>query len=52
MDLKDKVIVVTGGARDIGREISVKLARSGAKVAINYFHNPDDAAETLKLVEE
>jgi len=52
MDLKEKVIVVTGGARDIGRQISLKLAHSGAKIAINYFDNPDDAKETLKKVKE
>ena len=52
MDLKDKVVVVTGGARDIGREISLKLARSGAKVGINYFDNAEDAAKTLEMVKE
>lgn len=52
MDLKDKVIVITGGVRDIGREISLKLARSGAKLGINYFDNPEDAETTLKLVKE
>ena len=52
MDLKDKVVIVTGGARDIGREISLKLARSGAKTVINYFDNLEDAEETLKMVEE
>ena len=50
MSLKNKVIIVTGGARDIGREVSLKLARSGAKTAINYFDNPDDAEDTLKQV--
>lgn len=34
MLLKDKVAVVTGGARGIGREIALKLAREGASVAI------------------
>ena len=52
MKLKGKVAVVTGGARDLGRAISVKLASEGAKVVINYFDNPDDAEETLKLVEK
>lgn len=52
MNLKDKVVVITGGVRDIGREVSLKLARSGAKLGINYFDNPDDAAETLKQVKE
>ena len=44
--LEGKVAVVTGGARDIGRAISVKLALEGAKVCLNYFDNPDDAAAT------
>lgn len=52
MNLKDKVVVITGGVRDIGREVSLKLARSGAKLGINYFDNPDDAEETLKQVKE
>lgn len=52
MKLEGKVAVVTGGARDLGRAISVKLASEGAKVVINYFDNPDDANETLKMVQE
>jgi len=52
MKLEGKVAVVTGGARDLGRAISVKLASEGAKVVINYFDNPEDARETLKMVKE
>jgi 3-oxoacyl-[acyl-carrier protein] reductase len=51
MKLENKVAVVTGGARDLGRAISVKLASEGAKVVINYFDNPEDAQETLKMVQ-
>ncbi len=43
MKLENKVIIVTGGARDIGREISKKLAAEGAKVSINYFGSKDQA---------
>lgn len=50
MRLKDKVAVVTGGARDLGRGISVRLAAEGAKVAINYFDNPEDAEATLEII--
>ena len=50
MKLKGKVAVVTGGARDIGRQISVKLASEGAKVVINYFDNKEDAEETLSMI--
>jgi len=52
MNLDGKVAIVTGGARDIGRAISLKLAGLGAKVVVNYFDNPEDAQETLKLIEE
>ncbi|MEO9966736.1 MAG: SDR family oxidoreductase [Reichenbachiella sp.] len=45
--MKDKVAVVTGGARDIGKAVSKKLASEGAKVVINYFDNKDQAVETL-----
>lgn len=34
MSLKDKVIVITGASRGIGREIALKCAREGAKVVI------------------
>ncbi len=49
--LEGKVAVVTGGARDLGRAISVKLALEGAKVCLNYFDNEADAKETLKMIE-
>lgn len=50
MRLKDKVAVVTGGARDLGRAISVKLASEGAKVVLNYFDNKEDADTTIELI--
>lgn len=45
--MKDKVAVVTGGARDIGKAVSKKLAAEGAKVIINYYDNKEQAVETL-----
>jgi 3-oxoacyl-[acyl-carrier protein] reductase len=45
--LKGKIAVVTGGARDIGRAISVKLAREGAKVIVNYYNSEFEAKETV-----
>lgn len=47
MRLKNKVAVVTGGARDIGKATSVQLAAEGAKVVINYYGSADQAQETL-----
>lgn len=49
---KDKVALVTGGARDIGRQVSLKLAAAGAKVCINYFNNEEQANETLQLIKD
>ncbi|HLT88726.1 MAG TPA: glucose 1-dehydrogenase [Sphingobacterium sp.] len=51
MKLKNKVAIVTGGGRDIGREVSIKLAKEGAKVVINYFGNEEKAKETLDLIQ-
>ncbi len=48
--MKGKVAFVTGGARDIGRQVSLKLAAAGAKVCINYHDNEPQAEETLKLI--
>jgi len=48
--LKDKVAIVSGGSRDIGRAVSVKLAAEGAKVAVNYFSSQEQADETLSQI--
>ena len=40
-------VLVTGGTRGIGRAISLRLARAGARVVANYARN-DAAAETLR----
>jgi 3-oxoacyl-[acyl-carrier protein] reductase len=45
--LKGKIAVVTGGSRDIGRAISVGLAKEGAKVVVNYYNSEIGAMETV-----
>jgi 3-oxoacyl-[acyl-carrier protein] reductase len=49
-ELSHKVALVTGGARDIGRAVSLKLAAEGASVLVNYFDNANDAAETVRMI--
>ncbi len=46
MRFKDKVAIVTGGGRDIGRAVSRRLAAEGAKVVINYQNDAASAEQT------
>lgn len=47
--LANKVALITGGARGIGRATALKLARSGCDVAVAYYNSSDEAQT---LVEE
>jgi 3-oxoacyl-[acyl-carrier protein] reductase len=50
--LNNKIALVTGGSRDIGRHVAIKLAKSGAKVCINYNQQRTLADETLQLIKD
>jgi 3-oxoacyl-[acyl-carrier protein] reductase len=46
MRFVDKVAIVTGGGRDIGRAVSLRLAREGAKIVLNYLNDAISAEAT------
>ncbi|GAB4471956.1 MAG: 3-oxoacyl-[acyl-carrier-protein] reductase [Anaerolineales bacterium] len=50
--LTDRVAVVTGASRGIGKAIAIELARRGAKVVINFLHNEKAATDVLQQILE
>lgn len=51
MRFSNKVALVTGGGRDIGRSVSLKLAAEGARVLVNYRSDAGAAQETVAAIE-
>jgi 3-oxoacyl-[acyl-carrier protein] reductase len=50
MDFTNKVVLVTGASRGIGRACAIQFAHAGAKVAIHYNQNLQAAQETISLM--
>ena len=52
MRLKDKIALVTGSSRGVGRAVALAYAKEGAKVLINYTSNEKAAAEVVSAIKE
>src|SRR5690242_11032293 len=51
MDFNDRVAIVTGASRGIGRAIALELARRGCRLAFNYNKSAEAANELVKECE-
>lgn len=47
MNVKNKVIIVTGSSKGIGKQIALLLAENGAKVIVNHSNSEKEANETV-----
>jgi 3-oxoacyl-[acyl-carrier protein] reductase len=52
LSLENKVAVITGGSRGIGRAVALELAVRGASVVVNYNSSPQAADDVVKQIEE
>ncbi|MBN8582268.1 MAG: 3-oxoacyl-[acyl-carrier-protein] reductase [Anaerolineae bacterium] len=52
LSLENKVAIVTGGSRGIGRAIALEFAERGAAVVVNYNKSPESAEEVVKKIQE
>ena len=49
--LQDRIAIVTGGSRGIGKGIALELAKQGATVVVNYNSNGDAAKAVVSEIE-
>ena len=52
MDFKDKVAIVTGASRSIGRGIALAFAREGCTLVVNYSKSREEADEVVETIKE
>lgn len=51
MDMKDKVFIVAGGGRDIGRSCALALAQRGANILLTYHSSSNAVLEVVREIE-
>ena len=50
--MKNRIALVTGGSRGIGKEIAIGLSKIGINVAITYLSNEAKALETVEEIKK
>ena len=50
LELDDKIALVTGSSKGLGKAIAIRLAERGVRVAVNYNTSPDAAGEVVKAI--
>ncbi|MRX64543.1 SDR family oxidoreductase [Maribacter luteus] len=50
MELKNKVVIVTGSSKGIGKQIAILLAQNGAKVVVNHSNSEEQANNTVAAI--
>ncbi len=52
MRLEDRVAVITGASRGIGRSIALEFAKEGADILVNYRTRSKEAEEVVRRIRE
>ena len=52
MDFNDKIVLVTGAAKSLGRQIAYDFAKNGARVIINYNNSYNEAKELKNEIDK
>ena len=50
--LKNKIALITGASRGIGKAIAIEFAKNNAKVIINYYYNKDEAEDVVEKIKK
>jgi len=50
LELDDKIALVTGSSKGLGKAIAIRLAEKGVRVAVNFNTSPDAAGEVVKAI--
>jgi 3-oxoacyl-[acyl-carrier protein] reductase len=50
-DLKNKIALITGSARGIGRSIALRYASKGANIVVNYSRDKENGDSTVREIE-